>query len=234
MITLYRLDAPGAYRTVWLLEELQLAYQISSQAHQNHHLTQCPQIIPQICLQDESFHITGSCTIADFVLNKYDRRGLRPPIASTAYIDYQQWVHYIECALLPCIQQWLGAEKLANSRVPFFARSILKKVVNTAVTQPLSESLQQNLLHIEQTLSQSSWLCDNYFSVADIQLSYALELLSSKGFIQATEFPNIFAFLEAVQARPAYKIAQEKVASYQVLPVVEEEVEQAESEAESS
>lgn len=230
MITLYRLDAPGAYRTVWLLEELQLAYQIASQAHQDHPLTQCPQIIPQVCLQDEASHITGSCTIADFILNKYDRRGLRPPIASSAYIEYQQWVHYIECALLPCIQQWLGAEKLANSRVPFFARSILKKVVNTSVAQPLSESLRQNLRHIEQTFSQSSWLCDNYFSVADIQLSYALELLSSKGFIQSSEFPNIFAFLETIQARPAYKIAQEKVSAYQILPSGEEEGEEFSSE----
>lgn len=230
MITLFRLDAPGAYRTVWLLEELQLAYQIASQHHSIPHPSQCPQIIPQIGLHDENFYITGSCTTADYLLNKYDRKGLRPPIASKAYIDYQQWIHYIECALVPCIQQWLNAERLANSRVPFFARSILKKVVNTSTAQPLAESLKQNLQHIEQTLGQSAWLCDNYFSVADIQLSHALMLLNDKNFIEESEFPNIHAFLKTIQDRPAYKIAQEKVASAQTEPFQEEDIDFSETE----
>lgn len=223
MITLYHLTAPGAYRTIWLLEELQLAYEVApfTLDKTDHPLTStCI-----ISLKEANQVIVGSASIAEYLLNKYDRKGLRPPISSETYINHQQWINHTESSLIPLIQKWISGEKLANTRVPFFARSILKKVINTAVVQNTEDLLKQQCSAIENTLSQHGWICDSYFSLADIQLSYVLETCLTKGLINKESYPNIYYFIETIQARPAYKIAQDKLSALPSTPVVEDTIE---------
>ncbi len=223
MITLYHVNAPGAYRTVWLLEELQLAYDISPST-----LDSSTHPLASACivtLKDDSHIIVGAVAIAEYLLNKYDRKGLRPPISSIGYIEHQQWIYQTEGLLVPLLQKLLAGEKLANTRVPFFARSILKKVINTAVIQTAESTLQEQCTAIESTLSQHGWICDSYFSLADIQLSYVLETLLNRGLVNKDSHPNIYYFIEAIQARPAYKTAQDKISILPVPPITEETVE---------
>ncbi|MDY3330854.1 MAG: glutathione binding-like protein [Pelistega sp.] len=223
MITLYHVNAPGAHRTVWLLEELQLAYSISATTLDN---TAHPLAAPcTICLKDDEQIIVGSYAIAEYLLNKYDRKGLRPPLTSPAYTQHQQWVTHTETLLTPLVQKLLAGEKLANTRVPFFARSILKKVINTTVVQTTESTLQEQCSAIENALSQQGWICDSYFSLADIQLSYVLENVLSKGLVAKDSHPNIYYFMEAIQARPAYKAAQDKLSAVPSEPVQEETIE---------
>lgn len=223
MITLYHLSAAGAYRTVWLLEELQLTYNIASVALdkvEHPLMTNCT-----IALNDDGQIIMGSYAIAEYLLNKYDRKGLRPPISSVAYIEHQQWINHTESLLIPLVQKWIAGEKLANTRVPFFARSILKKVINTAVVQNTEDLLKEQCSAIENTLNQHGWICDSYFSLADIQLSYVLETCLAKGLINKDSHPNIYYFIEAIQARPAYKSAQDKLSALPVATEPEETIE---------
>lgn len=221
MITLYHVNAPGAYRTVWLLEELQLAYDISPSTLDTHPLANtCI-----VTLKDGERIIVGAVAIAEYLLNHYDRKGLRPPISSIGYTEHQQWLYQTEGFLLPLLQKLLTGEKLANTRVPFFARSILKKVINTALIQTTETSLQEQCTAIENTLGQHGWICDSYFSLADIQLSYFLETLLNKGLINKDSHPNIHYFIEAIQARPAYKTAQDKISAVAVAPVADETLE---------
>lgn len=223
MITLYHVNAPGAYRTVWLLEELQLAYDISpltldSSAHP----------LASACivtLKDGERIIVGTVAVAEYLLNNYDRKGLRPPINSPSYTEHQQWLYQTEGLLVPLLQKLLAGEKLANTRVPFFARSILKKVINTAVIQTAETTLQEQCTAIENTLGQHGWICDSYFSLADIQLSYVLETALNKGLISKESHPNIYYFIEATQARPTYKTAQDKISAIPAAPITEETIE---------
>lgn len=228
MITLHHLDTLGAYRTVWLLEELQLLYQIASHAE----TAQSPlSACKHITLVDGDNAIVGNYAIADYLLNKYDRRGLRPPVTSTAFLQYQQWIGIIETALLPLLHQFTSAEKLANSRVPFFARSILKKTVQNSLSNPTLDNILTLLQRAENSLDKNGWICDVYFSAADIQLTYALDIASQRGIIDAQQYPNCMAFLNTVQVRQTYQNAQEKLAS---IPVDTVSVFEGNDEAESS
>lgn len=223
MITLYHANASGAYRTVWLLEELQLAYDISPST-----LDSSTHPLANACivtLKDGEQIIVGAVAVAEYLLNNYDRKGLRPPISSVGYTEHQQWLYQTESLFVPLLQKFLAGEKLANTRVPFFARSILKKVINTAVIQTVATTLREQCTTIENTLGQHGWICDSYFSLADIQLSYVLETLLNKGLVSKDSHPNIYYFIEAIQARPAYKTAQDKISAIPIAPITEETIE---------
>ncbi len=219
MITLHHLESSGSHRIIWLLEELELSYQIErhqvnpetgavdSALQAIHPLAKAPVLV------DEKQVIAGCGAIVDYVLNKYDRSGLRPPITSSDYNQYQQWMYYSDSQLLPLFQQQARYEKLANTRVPFFARSILKKVVNGVLSGPIASEIEQHLNFIEDQLSANGWSSGSQFSAADIQLSFALETAKSKGLIDATHFPNLDSFLNSIAERPAYQIALEKAGS---------------------
>lgn len=219
MITLHHLESSGSHRIIWLLEELDLFYQIErhqfnpetgtadSALQAIHPLATAPVLV------DEKQVIAGAGAIVDYILNKYDRSGLRPPITSCDYSQYQQWMFYSDSQLLPLFQQQARYEKLANTRVPFFARSILKKVVNGVLSGPIANEINQHLNYIEDQLSANGWSSGSQFSAADIQLSFALETAKAKGLIDAQKFPNIDSFLNTIAERPAYKTAQEKAGS---------------------
>lgn len=221
MITLYRLDTPGAYRIVWLLEELQLLYQIATPAESIQHtlVTACA----QPSLQDGDCVVVGNAAMTEYLLSRYDRKGLKPPFASSAYQNYQQWMGVLETVLLPLLQQWSAAEKLANSRVPFFARSILKKTTQNVLSNPLLENIMAVLRQVEENLGQDRWICDSYFSAADIQLTYALEFASARGLIPQGDFPHCHDFLKTVLERPSYQLAQDKMTSIPVTKSVTDE-----------
>ena len=229
MITLHHLESSGSHRIIWLLEELELSYQIErhqvnpetgavdSALQAIHPLAKAPVLV------DDKHVIAGCGAIIDYVLNKYDRSGLRPPITSSDYTQYQQWMFYSDSQLLPLFQQQARYEKLANTRVPFFARSILKKVVNGVLSGPIATEIAQHLNYIEDQLSANGWSSGSQFSAADIQLSFALETAKSKGLIDAAQFPNLDSFLNTIAERPAYIVAQEKAGSkVYALPVSKE------------
>lgn len=217
MITLHHLESSGSHRTIWLLEELELCYQIEhiqvgasatdgETQETVHPLAKAPVLV------DDKQIVAGSGAITDYLLNKYDRKGLRPPITCSDYITYQQWMFYSDCQLLPLFQQQARYEKLGNTRVPFFARSILKKVVNGVLNGSIASEINLHLNYIEEQLATHGWSSGSQFSAADIQLSFALETAKSKSLIDSSRFPNIDSFLKTIAERPAYIIAQEKSA----------------------
>lgn len=222
MITLYRLDTPDACRIVWLLEELQLAYQIASPTEPIQHTLS--EICTQPSLKEGDHVIVGNTAITEYLLNKYDRKGLRPPMTSDAYSRYQQWIGLIETVLLPLLQCCSYAERVANSRVPFFARSILKKTAQNVLSHSTLKNITPILQHIEENLGQNSWICDSYFSAADIQLTHALEQARLHGILQEVDFPYCFAFLKTISERPSYQIAQDKIMSLPKNSSIEEKV----------
>lgn len=207
MIKLYNVDAQGAYRTIWLLEELKLTYQIESSTPVD---ADTPKPSDDtITLVDPYHSISGSFAITEYLLNTYDRVGLRPPLGSHDYPSYQEAIAYAEANIIPLFLQYKLSEKLATTRVPFFARSILKKVINNVLINPTKVHLTRHFSYVESTLKEKGWFSCSHFSAADIQLSYVLE--HAKSMIDHHDYPNIYHFLSSISERPAYKVMQDKI-----------------------
>ncbi len=215
MITLHHLEASRSFRIIWLLEELELTYQI--ERHERHPETMRAQdslksIHPlgkAPVLIDNGFTLIESGAIIEYLLNRYDTRALRPPICSEDYLRYSQWMHFAEGSLMPPGLLTLVLNKMANARVPFFARSIVKKTVNTTLESFVMPDLNTKLDYIDSELGNTGWFCGSNFSAADIQMGFALQALHGRGLI-GDNLHNIKAFLEAIRLRPAHQRAKEK------------------------
>lgn len=215
MITLHHLEASRSFRIIWLLEELELSYQIERHERNPetmraqdslkavHPLGKAPVLI------DNGFTLIESGAIIDYLLNRYDNRGLRPPVCSEDYLRFSQWMHFAEGSLMPPALLTLVLNKMANARVPFFARSIVKKTVNGTLDGFVMPDLNVKLDFIDAELGNTGWFCGSHFSAADIQMGFALQVLHGRGLV-GDNLSNIKAFLEAIRLRPAFMRAKEK------------------------
>lgn len=210
MITIFHLPSTGSFRSIWLACELGLTFQINRReestdaaANDTHPLSKAPMLL------DGDISIATHGAAREYLLSSYDRSGMRPPMAHPDYIQYLQWVHYLEGTLLPLVDQQRIINKLGQSRVPFFARSIMKKTVLNYVSNHIDPELNRQLNYIDQALGESGWTCGSQFCAADIDLAYILLTLESESKLPS-EHKNIEMFLNAVKERATYQLATEK------------------------
>jgi glutathione S-transferase len=70
-------------------------------------------------------------------------------------------------------------------------------------------------MFLESELSKREWFAGAEFSAADIQMSFPLEAAAARAPI-VKQLPKLAAFLDRIQARPAYKRALEKGGPYEL------------------
>ena len=101
MLKLHFAPASRAERVLWLLEELELPYELNampfhpealkSEEHRKRHpLGRIP------VLEDGDVSIYESGAIIDYVLEKHKNGGLKPSVDSPEYPYYLQWFHFCE------------------------------------------------------------------------------------------------------------------------------------------
>lgn len=210
MITIFHLPSTGSFRSIWLACELGLTFQINRRedseeaSHtETHPLSKAPMLL------DGNINIATHGAAREYLLSSYDRSGMRPPMAHPDYINYLQWVHYLEGNLLPLVDQQRIIHKLGQSRVPFFARSIMKKTVLNYISNKIEPEINRQLNYIDESLAESGWTCGSQFCAADIDLAYILLTLESEGKLQSAH-KNIEMFLNTVKERPTFQLAKEK------------------------
>lgn len=210
MLTLFHLPSTGSFRSIWLACELGLTFKINRREdskdpadNDTHPLSKAPMLL------DGNISIATHGAAREYLLSSYDRSGMRPPMAHPDYIQYLQWVHYLEGTLLPLVDQQRIINKLGQSRVPFFARSIMKKTVLNYAANNIEPEINRQLNYINESLGESGWTCGTQFCAADIDLAYILLGLQSEGKLQASH-KNIEMFLSTVKERPTYQLAEEK------------------------
>ena len=110
MIKLYLTPGTRAGRVAWLLEELEIEYDLEvlpftkeglkSPEHRSRHaLGRVPVI------EDGDISIFESGAIIQYILDKYGEGRLKPDINSDEYPYYLQWFHYCEGMVMPPMNQ---------------------------------------------------------------------------------------------------------------------------------
>ena len=208
MITVHHLNNSRSQRILWLLEELELDYELKCyqrdattnlappELEAVHPLGKSP------VLTDGDNTIIESGAIIDYVLRNHGNGRLMPKPGSLEHEQYLQWMHYSEgSAMLPLML------RLYTARLPD----------GGAALQPrIDDELNRHLGYLDGALNGVEWFVGNSFSGADVQLSFVIEiapLLHPSG-----SFPNLNALRERFQARPAYRRALAKGGKYDFGP----------------
>jgi glutathione S-transferase len=204
MIRVHHLNNSRSQRVLWLLEELNLPYEIVS--YQRDKLTMlAPEALKRVhplgkspVIEDDGRTLAETGLIVEYLVDRHGPE-LAPPRESDLYWRYRYWLHYAEGSAMPPLLVKLYIDRLGLLALP--------------VRPVVASQLKVHLDFLESELGAAPWFLGERFSAADIMLSFPLEAATARAGLDATR-PNLFGFLRRIHERPAYRRALEKGGAY--------------------
>ena len=204
MITVHHLNDSRSQRILWLLEELELPYEIKHYARNPQTRLAPPELMTVHPLGKSPVITAGGTTviesgaIVDYLIRRHGGRRLQPATDSPAYDIYQQWLHYAEgSAMLPLMLK-LYVSRLGEAGTPLAPR--------------IESELANHLGYVDKCLAERDWLVGDTLTGADVQMSFVGEAAGMRGNLE--RYPNLMAWVKRFQARPAYRKALERGGPY--------------------
>lgn len=202
MLTIHHLRIGRSIFTVWLLEELQLDYELKEYLR-NPETMRAPPELKEIhplgkspVIDDDGLVLSESGAITSYLLEKHDRDHKLSPSPSDlpAWAEYMQWLHYPEGSV--------------------FTPLMLKMLsLRSGEPQPLLDGfadpeIAAHFTHITNKLGGNEFILGDSFSGADFGISYMVGMAQALG--QLEPYPELAAYLQRNQARPAFQRAVER------------------------
>jgi len=224
MILVHHLNNSRSQRVLWLLEELELPYEI--RRYTRDPLTQlAPPELLQVhplgkspVLTDEGITVAESGAIIEYLLDRYGNGRLRPAPGTPERLRFTYWLHFAEGSAMPMLLLKLIFDRIEEAPVPLLVRWLVRPVARGIAghvkKQFILPNLERQRAFLEQTLLEQAWFAGAEFSAADIQMSFAVEAYASRGGLQ--DQPRLRDFLERIHARPAYGRALERGGPYRL------------------
>ena len=199
MIKLYLTPNTRAGRVAWLLEELNMEYELeilpftkeglkSPEHRARHALGRVPVI------EDGDISIFESGAIIQYIMDKYDDKGLKPAVESNDYPYYLQWFHYCEGMVMPPMNQIVVQTIL----LPPDRRD--ETVLNQA-----TNLLSKALMPVNDFLENKDYLIGD-FSAADCMLGHSCFMSNRFGTV-SDDMENIKRYVSNIESRPAFQKA---------------------------
>lgn len=199
MITVHHLNQSRSSRVIWLLEELQLPYQIVNYQRDEttrlapaslgevHPLNKAPVVV------DGDIVLCESGAVMEYIIDQDKDKRLRPEAGTAEYYRYLEWLHFAEGSLsLPLITNlFMQMEERDGTQ---------------AMDGYIAKEIALDFAYIESTLSDVSYFAGEAFTAADIMMTFMLEIAASQGLLEGRESTK--AYLERIQQRPAYQKAK--------------------------
>ncbi len=179
MLIVHYLNNSRAHRLIWLLEELGLDYEIKfyrrgpdyrapAELKKVHPLGKSP------VLEDDGLVIAESGAIFEYLLDKYDPKGLVPQSGTPERLAYTYWLHYAEGSAMPLLVMKLIFTMIPK-QVPFFMKPFARAISGGIMGRMIDPQLKENADLWEAELSENGWFAGSAFSAADIIMSFPVE-----------------------------------------------------------
>jgi len=204
MIIVHHLNDSRSQRILWLLEELQVPYDI--QRYQRDAVTRlAPPELKAIhplgkspVITDGGRVIIESGAIIDYIIRRHGGGRLQPDPATPAYDDYVQWLHFAEgSAMLPLLLK-LYVSRLGDAAAPLSPR--------------IESEIANHLGFINTSLANRDYLLGDALTGADVQLSFVGEIAATRA--NRAAYPDLEAWVRRFQARSAYQAALSRGGPY--------------------
>ena len=216
MLTVHHLNNSRSQRVLWLLEELELPYEIvhyqrdpktmlaPASLKAVHPLGKSP-----VVTTDDGATLAESGAIIESLIERYGQGRLAPAPGSPEALRYRYWLHFAEGTAMSPLLLKLVFDRIETSKMPFFAKPIAKAIAAKAKSAFIHPNITGHLNFMEAELGRSEWFAGNEFTGADIQMSFVVEASQARGGLDARR-PKLMAFLDPTHARRAYQRALEK------------------------
>lgn len=223
MLTVHHLNNSRSQRVLWLLEELELPYEIVHYERDKqtmlapaslravHPLGKSP-----VVTTDDGLTLAESGAIVETLIERYGQGRLAPAPGTPQALRYRYWLHFAEGSAMSPLLLKLVFDRIETAKMPFFAKPIAKAIAAKAKGAFINPNIAGQLSFMEAELSKSEWFAGDEFSGADIQMSFPVEASQARGGLDSKR-PKLMAYLERIHARPAYRRALERGGPYGLL-----------------
>jgi len=200
MIEIHHLKESRSRRITWLLEELELDYQVVMYQRDAqtrlappelkliHPLGKAP------ILRDGETTVFESGAIVQYLIQRYGNGRMAPAENAADYPRYLSLMHYAEgSAMLPLMLR-LYVGRLKEAGEPLHPR--------------IESELDTHFGFLNDALVGRTFFMGHELTGADVQLSFPIQMfVAAKG---PEKFPELTRFVKAIEARPAYERAISK------------------------
>ena len=209
MIKVHHLENSRSQRILWLLEELELPYEViryerdpatmlaPPSLRKAHPLGKSP-IIEEEGPAGNHRVIAETGAIVEYLVEKAEGR-LGPPANRDAVLRYRHFLHYAEGSMMPPLLALLVVNRLG--------------LLGKPARKPLLDMFRQHLDWLEGELADRAWFAGDEFTAADVMMSFPLEASRQRAGLGPAH-PNLLDWLERIHARPAYAEALRRGGPY--------------------
>jgi len=199
MIHLHHLNRSRSHRILWLLEELEVAYDVTAYARDPetnlapdalravHPLGKSPMV------EIDGRLVTESAAIVEVLCQRYAPEMI-PEVGRDAHITHLELMHFAEGSAMTPILLNLYTGRLGEAAAPLQPR--------------IKAELSSHFSYMDGILRASGHFVQDSLSAADIMLSFPAEVAMRMGYAEAC--PALADFVAKMQARPAYVRAAAK------------------------
>ena len=222
MIIVHHLNNSRSQRVLWLLEELGVPYEIKRYQRNAQTMLAPPELRAvhplgkSPVITDGDLTLAESGAIIEYLVGRYGNGRLIPADGTPQRQRYTYWMHFAEGSAMPPLLLKLIFDRISGPSTPALIRPIARMIAKRVLGTNVMPNIERQLDFMEGELGKSKWFAGDEFSAADIQMSFPLEGAARRGGLSASR-PNLWAFLETIHSRPAYKRAIEKGGPYALL-----------------
>ncbi len=199
MITIYHLGKSQSDRIVWLMEELELPYQLEWYERDENMLA--PPAYRALhpmgtapIIRDGDRVMAESTAIVQYIANRYADGALTVRPEQPEYGDYLYWLHFNN-----------------NGQTSYSVNAVVKATGAdpTGNISAISANRRQEGLyqHLDARLGESTYLPGEEFTLCEIMSMTNLTTLVAFGGRGIDDLPNAQRYVELISQRPAYQKA---------------------------
>ena len=203
-IIVHHLENSRSQRILWMLEELELPYEVKRYARNPKTMLAPPELAKvhplgkSPVIEDGEWVLAETGAIVEYLVEKASGR-LGPPPHRQTILRYRHFLHYAEGSLMPPLLLMLVIRRLGLLGRP--ARSTIQAMID------------RHLDYLERELDGRDWFVGDTLTAADVMLSFPLEAARQRAGLDDTR-PRLIGWLDRIHARPAYRRALEAGGPY--------------------
>jgi glutathione S-transferase len=199
MITLYHCHAARSFRPLWMLEELELAYDLRMlpfppRVLAKEYLALNPLGTIPLMIDGET-KMTESSGICHYLGTRYGPTPLLVGADEPAFGAFLNWMYFSDATLT-----------FPQTLVLRYSQLEPEERRNPQVAGDYAKWFFGRLRAVEAATATAEMLCAGRFTAADIVIGYALRLAESIG-LAGNFGPNVAAYWQRLQARDGFKRA---------------------------
>ena len=204
MLTLHHLNNSRSQKILWLLEELELPYELVCYQRDPQTLMGPPALKAlhplgkSPVLEEGGKLLSESGAITEYILTRYSKGRLAPDPAGPDHMRFVECMYFAVSAGMNPIMIKVYARAFGLTGAP----------MDVAATGELETALS----YIEKLLGDREWLMGDIFTAADIQMSFIPELASAINAFNG--HAKIAAWQKRLYARPAFHRSIERGGTY--------------------